>query len=184
MMVRVLGLFIKRVKFFGRSGQASSLDFIVGLVIIVSTLVIGAQILSGNSFVNRFDKLESQAIVASDVLLSEGYPVDWNESSVLRPGLLSSGSLNLSKLSLIINLSVNDYDRFRSLLVDDAQLFVYFRNSSGIINLSGSCGFGSPEVVVGPSCSLSFPESDDKVFINRLVVFNNSIVNMVVSAWY
>ena len=172
-------LFRSSVLARGSRAQVGTVDFILGLLIVVSSVVFVIGLLQGLRSPSSFDRLRSEALTASDILVSEGFPSSWNVSSVVQPGLLEDDQVSLRKLSLIPSL---EYDVLRDQLGGVPHIYWYFENGSGVVNLS-RCGFGDPEVVVLADCSPQFPVADNRFRLDRYVLWNDSLLRMVVVAW-
>jgi hypothetical protein len=163
----------------GFKGQASTTDFIVGLVLLIVGVLIGLTFVMNLQEPSRFVSVKQEALVASDYLLSQGFPIHWTNQTVIRVGLLSGDQLNQTKLK---ELNVLPYPRVRSLLTMNTQIYGYFEDNNGVIKIV-DCGFGSPDVVVDADCNPQVPVADNVVKITRFVAYNDSIVRLVVITW-
>ena len=54
---------------------------------------------------DTLDNLFYDGTVISDLLLTEGFPRDWNETNVIQLGILSDNKVNLTKLERLYNLT-------------------------------------------------------------------------------
>lgn len=128
-----------------KKAQAWGFDLIIGTVIFALAIA-GFYVYALNSPVTGVDTLDyltKEGETLSGILLSEGYPSDWNEMNVVRPGLTSSNKINETKLEKFNTLSTNEYDRVRSLF---RTKFNYYLNFSDPIVMGGSQieGIGRP----------------------------------------
>lgn len=160
-------------------GQASTIDFIIGLAIMIIALIIGITIIISIQEPSNFSHVKRQAISASEQLMSEGYPKNWTNETIFKLGLLTNNVLNESKVTALHTLSYHD---MRARLVEDVQIYGYFENSNGIINTT-ACGFGSPEVTVDSNCVPTVHSDENIVAITRIVSFNDTLTKMVVIVW-
>ena len=96
--------------------QVWSLDFALSLIIFMTSLF---AVISVNAMENQEIKdLQMKVLALSDSLIrTRGIPADWNESGVKVIGLAEDENvLNVTKVVLFINMSVNDNDRLRGLM--------------------------------------------------------------------
>ena len=105
-------------------------------------------------------------------------PADWDDASVVVPGLLSDDRINETKVSEFINLSYSSTkDMFRSRF----DYFFFFENSTSIVPIAGEEYFGKPGITPD---NLSVEEDPTQVLkVVRLAVYNQEIVRMEVFIW-
>lgn len=102
--------------------QVWSLDFALSLIIFMTSLfavIFAWNYISVNAMENQEIKdLQMKALALSDSLMrTRGIPADWNESGVKVIGLAEDENvLNVTKVMLFINMSVNDNDHLRGLM--------------------------------------------------------------------
>lgn len=147
-------------------GQVFSPDFIGSIVIF--TVVVSIFMMSWNSIAGNLtapgteETMRRTAYQTTTFLIStEGYPEDWNSSTVKIPGFAESDNvLNLTKLEEFDSLS---FESQRELLKAN-EFYLAFQNESGNMTLDGN------ELVYG-----EYPESPDTaVVITRSVLINDS----------
>lgn len=103
--------------------------------------------------------LQQEGELVADSLLSEGSPVYWNTSNVVRIGLLTDSKINQTKL-----------DRFNAIPYAQAKSLFRTRNEYYI---------QIEETLIGPE-----PETPENlVKITRVVVYNNNITTMNIQIW-
>ena len=159
--------------------QASTIDFILSFTIIIIALLLTARLIITAQDTSDFDDVREQAVLGSQILVSEGLPTNWTASTVIRPGILSDNQLNMTKLNVLSSMT---YDDSRSRIAASYDYYVYFVNKTSVLNLSG-CGIGSSKISVDSSCVPSFGGSSNLIRLERLIAHNNSIVTMVVILW-
>ena len=156
-----------------------------------------------NSFSNtsNFEELKSDASKMSEILLSEGYPVDWNSTNVIRPGLLTAKRLDEEKVARAMNTTYINYTSLRSKLQTRYDFLVIFEHPAGdMLEFDNNefCTIGSQSVTInddplpggGYDChnvSFSF-NYKEMMKLNRFVVYDaestSEIIRMVVYVWY
>jgi hypothetical protein len=162
-----------------KKGQASTTDFIVGLVLLIVGVLVGLTFIINLQPPSNFSSVKQEALTAGDYLVSEGFPRQWTNETVIRIGLFSDDQLDENKVKELHLLS---YPRLRSLLTINTQIYGYFEDNNGIIDIV-NCGFGSPQVLVDAHCNPDIPSANNVVKITRFVAYNNSIIRMVVITW-
>lgn len=93
----------------------------------------------------------------SDMILSEGYPSDWDGANVLQIGVVTGGKINQTKLEKFKTL---DYQRTKILFNTQYEYYFFVDN------------FVS-ETSVG---DISYENSKNLIKITRIVVYNDTIV--------
>jgi len=165
---------------FGKKAQVSTVDFIAGFLIVVTALILASNIVFTLQEKTSFSEVQDFAIAVSESLMSEGYPFDWDNDSVIKLGLLTNDSLDFAKLLELDDLS---YERMKATLTFPYELYWYFQNNSGVVNIT-ACGYGSPEVSVDAlTCEPSVSAERNLVRVQRILVYNNSLLTMEVLVW-
>jgi len=95
---------------------------------------------------DTLETLNYEGEVIADLLLSEGFPRDWNESIVIQIGILSGEKVNFTKLGRLYNMTINEtqagkpfdivgYDRTRGLFNTRFQYFINFsKEMDGVVD--------------------------------------------------
>jgi hypothetical protein len=181
-----------------RKAQVWISDYTMSLLLFIIALIIAVKIIINNFGANTaFIDLKADAAKISDTLLSEGFPADWTNESVLRPGILTGERLNSTKVYNAMNMSYTTlgpkfqtrYD-FIVIFQDKNDDMIEFNDSS---DSDSKCVIGSPEVSINSvgsapnldchNLELDSIDYDDLVTLTRLVVYDSTIVKMVVYAW-
>ncbi|MBW2990348.1 hypothetical protein KY348_01445 [Candidatus Woesearchaeota archaeon] len=171
-------------------------DYTLSMLLFVLAVILSVKIVINSFSTNTvFDDLKMDASKMSEILLSEGYPVDWTNETVIRPGLLTAERLNESKVVEAMNMT---YTRLKPTLQTRYEFLVIFEDSrQAMIEFDNLCVIGSPDVninktVAGPITDCHNPlfdpdDYDNLVKLTRLVVHESGseaeIIKMVVYAW-
>lgn len=94
-----------------KNAQVWSLDVIVGVTIFTIAMVLFYVYtinLSGDTE-SKSQDLSTDAEFFSSNLLSEGSPLNWNETNVLVPGILTGVEINQTKLDNLFNITNSSY---------------------------------------------------------------------------
>ncbi|MFP4524090.1 MAG: hypothetical protein ACLFO2_02095 [Candidatus Woesearchaeota archaeon] len=159
--------------------QVSTLDFFGGLAIITVALLLASNLLLTIGSDDGFEDVKRQANTAAERLMSPGYPEDWNQSDVIKAGVLTDDKLNTTKLSRADNLT---YDQLRGTLGVTDHVYWYHTNATGVQNIT-ACGHGHPSVTTDENCTPTLPAHGNLARIERLVTHDDRILRMVVIAW-
>lgn len=163
-----------------KKGQIFTTDYIIGLMLFIFMLVMGAKIIVDIVPSYEYQVVYRDGLYITDLLVSDGYPIDWNDSTVVIPGICDNFRLNQSKLSELDSLS---YERTKTLFHTEGDYLFFFRNKTDIINIS-SCVHGS-SVLVNSSChpQLDTLSYDHLTTTQRLLIHNSSVIELVVYTW-
>lgn len=164
-----------------KNGQGFTIDYIIGLLIFIFLVVIASKL-----FINivpdfSYKTTYRNNVYLADTLLGQAYPSNWNNSNVILPGIANNNvRINTTLLSRFDNLS---YDRTKTLFHLENEYLFFFKNASGIINMS-RCVHGYP-IIVNSTC---YPQLDENTYehlttIKRLVILEGKVVEMDVFVW-
>jgi len=163
-------------------GQVWTLDFIIGLMLFMLMILISVKIIfniypSADSLIVYRD-----AVHLSDNLLTEGYPSNWTGdlSNVVLPGIAEHNRINNTKLSKFKDI---DYYRAKTLMHITSDYIFFIRNSTNIIN-TGQCIYGY-NLSTGANCSpiLTAAQYDDLARIDRVIIYNSTVMLMTIYTW-
>lgn len=179
---------------FSKRSQTWTIEFILAFLIFSAALI-----LSIKTVVNIYgnDDLSSvikEAELISGQLKSEGYPLNWNNNTVIRIGLISNGSLDNEKLN---NLYSMNYYSAKNTLATQYNYFVFFSNSKGnlplfyyannSLSIEQGCGYGYDKIVKSYDTECKFNKSGlnyaDLATIKRITVYNSTLVVMNIWVW-
>jgi hypothetical protein len=166
-----------------KNGQVWTLDFMIGLVLFILMIIISVKII--------FDMYPSQdnmivyrdAIYLSDNLLSEGYPSNWSENinNLILPGIAKNNRINNTKLSQFKDL---DYNHVKTLMHVTSDYVFFIHNSTNIIN-TGQCVYGYP-LTTDINCTpiLTTNNYENLVRVDRIILYNSTVMMMTIYAWH
>ena len=105
-------------------------------------------------------------------LVSEGYPKDWNTTSVERIGLTDNNHrINSTKLESFITM---DYNTTRRMFGTNHHYYMYFEDTNNTV------------IPVNGTSVIGYYSNDSSYLIKRtrLVILDSEIVRMEVNAWH
>lgn len=156
---------------FGK-GQIWYTDLIISIIIISLTFTMFlASISNGKTVGDDLGSLSGDAIYIGEMLIGEGYPVDWNQTNVTRIGLTNGDwRLNKTKVLDFYNLS---FTKQRQLLGIDNNFFIEIYNGSDLLEFDGTNFTGRK------------PSSANKVsYISRYCLYNSEVVSVRTGVWH
>ncbi|MEK6854888.1 MAG: hypothetical protein AABX73_01570 [Nanoarchaeota archaeon] len=115
--------------------------------------------------------LSHEGEIVSNTLLSEGYPSNWDESSVVKIGLLTDKKINETKLESFYNLAQIDYGKTKTLFGIRHNYYV---------NLSESVVIGGSRI---EGIGLLDPNSDNLVRITRVSIYKDVPITLTIYLW-
>lgn len=177
-----------------KKSQVWTIEFIISFLLFISVILMSVKLISGIYSNDAIRTLQRESEFVSQYLLSEGYPNDWSNDTLIRVGLTTNNGLDDTKL---LNLYSLDYLKARDSLGIRSNYFMYFSNSSGNIPLfhilnnsipeSDGCGYGYYGVIkqYSTQCEINITQLkyDDMVKISRITTFNGSIIQMNLLIW-
>jgi hypothetical protein len=156
-----------------KKGQVWYIDFMVGLMVFVVVVVIYFEYVDNLSSKeeNIMDDLIINSKAITNSLVAEGYPKDWNTSNVVKIGLTEGNQrINTTKLNQFISM---DYIETKSKLRTSYNYYMFLEYKNGSkIKLNGSDEYGYKSL--NPS---------KLVQTTRLLIYNSTIIRMVVHVW-
>ena len=163
-----------------KKAQVWSIDFVVGLSLFSLLIVVTTYFLINSNQDNSFEIMHREASYLSNTIISSGTPDEWNETTVIVPGILSDGRLDFEKLAFLNSLS---YETLKSLYSVRADFAFFFRNKTDYFEVGDQCSYGYNLPSIDCIPDLSALNYDDLVVINRFIPINNSIKNVVLYVW-
>jgi hypothetical protein len=161
-------------------GQVWTLDFIIGLMLFIIVVLLSISMIRDIYPSQKKVDVYHDAIYVSDSLLDAGYPKNWTESDVILPGIAGNNRINETKLALFDNL---DYYRAKTLLHIESDFIFFIKNTTDTINISG-CVHGY-NLTTDADCNpiLSDLDYEDLAKIDRMVIYNSTVMVMTVYVW-
>jgi len=153
---------------FGKKGHVCYIDFMVGLLIMIISLLIYYQY-EGNLTDNSDSEwqemiIDSKAISSS--LISAGYPLNWTNETVDIIGLTDGNyRINSTKVMLFQNIS---FKRAKALLKTRFNFYFFLQNSEGTNFFNAGINATNHTFLVQTA---------------RFVIYNSSIHRMVLHLW-
>lgn len=156
-----------------KRGQAWGFDLLVGSMVFVVALI-GFYLYGVNynsSDTSPALELEKQGRAIADLLISEGYPIDWDEASVTTPGLMTQNKLNETKVLRFKNLIDSDYGSTKSLLKTNKEVYFEFSTPLEIGNQTIQTIGNIPS------------STENRIKIDRIIVYRDKIITFSVGVW-
>lgn len=156
-----------------KRAQAWGLDLIIAssLFMIALVLFYFYSINYSNEAGKSYDDLIYQGNVVANTILSEGFPENWTDSTVVVPGVLVDGRIDDFKLELFYNLTNNNYNRTLKLL--NANYNFFMNLSTGII-INGNYVDGIGTLSANP---------DNLIRIDRFIIYKNNPAVLSLYIW-
>jgi len=164
-----------------KSAQGFTIDYIIGLFIFIFLVVVASKLFISIAPDFSYETTYKNNVYLADTLLGQSYPLNWNDSNVILPGIANNDvRINTTLLSRFDNLS---YAKTKTLFNLENEYLFFFKNKSGIINMS-HCVYGYP-IIVNSSC---YPQLDKitykhLTFVKRLVILEGKVAEMYVYVW-
>jgi hypothetical protein len=160
-----------------------SLASIMAFAILMNTLD------SGKDFQSTTD----DAARIGNYLLSDGIPATWNQTSVVRPGILSYGRINSSKTMALMEISNTSYNSLKAMMQTQNDFIVTLENKSGNIIVFGPyCTIGNSNDAVEKqmngtltcqNANFSSIDYDNLARLNRFATYDGQIIKMSIYVW-
>ena len=118
------------------------------------------------------ERLSYDGWIIADNLLSEGFPINWNETNVVRIGILTNERVNETKLERLYNLANTDYQKTKALF--NTKYHYYFTFSEQIVLPTYGPISGIGLIPTNPT---------NLIKITRLIVYQNKPVSLDIYVW-
>ena len=177
-----------------KKSQIWTIEFIVSFLIFIAAIILSVKSVFNIYTNENLRDIQQESEFVSQYLLSEGFPTDWNNDTVIRLGLITDNRINETKLQKLYLL---EYEKAKYSLGIRSNFFLYFSNATGniplfhiinnSINESNGCGYGHASVYKqynnGCIISLESLKYSDMTKISRITNFNGSIVQLNLLIW-
>ncbi len=144
-------------------------------------------VIAGKQLVNiipstDYNELYDENIYFSSTLIQPGYPYDWTPGNVLIPGIATSNRLDADKLDDFTSFTYDEIKSFFHIVYD---YNFYFTQNDSVISINGNCSYGYPVSLNITTCEPSFTALGytNLVKSSRLLIYNSSIIEMVLYSW-
>lgn len=154
-------------------GQGWGFDLMVAIMIFLGGIILfyffSINDSSGES--QGFESIKREGNLIADSLMSEGFPLNWNENNVQRIGIVDDGRINQTKLDEFYSLVESDYLRTRSLFRVTNDYYVKFVPGVGVDGAQIEM-IGLPPV-----------NSDNMARISRVIIYDGDVITLEVIVW-
>lgn len=164
-----------------KKAQAWSIDLIAGITIFLIAITSYFIFVNNLPKENNLSNIYDEAVIVSDKLLSIGSPENWTYQNIEQPGITDGEyRLNSSKLK---NLSAIEYSRLKLLLNTKYDFLIYFQDKDkNTLNISG-IKYISKTHSLNKTNIEEIEDTKNMISIRRFLVYNKSIVQMVLYSW-
>ncbi|MEM4711273.1 MAG: hypothetical protein QXL18_04985 [Candidatus Woesearchaeota archaeon] len=177
-----------------KKSQVWTIEFILSFLIFTAAIILSVKSIFSIYSDEGFLDLQKESEHISQQLISEGFPLNWDNESVIKIGLLSNNKIDSDKLK---NLYYLQYSKAKYLFGIHGDFFIYFSNASGIIplfyivdqniSLPEGCGYGNVNVVktYDGKCNIdtNLLKYSNMLKISRVTSFNSSLVELNILIW-
>lgn len=127
--------------------QAWGLDLMIAFIIFFMGILVFFlySINYSSESEENFEKLMNDGNFIFDSLLSAGYPLDWNNTNLIIPGIVDNEKVNETKLNNFRLLAENDYSRTKFLFKTKYD-YLFFIPLDGNIDSDNVLSVGKPGV--------------------------------------
>ncbi len=163
-----------------KKGQVWIADFILGTSLFVAVVLISINIMLDLDSDSDYEIMYRNSYYATNILLTQGVPDDWNENTVVVPGLITGERLDKDKLE---NFDYLDYELKKKLLILQNDFLLIFKSGGEILNIT-SCSYGY-DLNHGDNCEFELDDLDyeDLVISKRHVIHESDLIEMVLYVW-
>lgn len=166
-----------------RHAQTWSADFILAVFLFAIAGVAAIKLITNLSFGSSFDDVQLDAQAISSQLMSPGIPSNWNSTTLVEVGVMTSGALDTRKWH---DISIMSYSQLRRLMGVQSEFAIVVSNvnqstPSGVIV---PCLIGNP-VTNASLCNQTISLNGQKqvVKVDRLIASNASIARLSIYVW-
>ena len=156
-----------------RIGQAWGIDLVVALTIFAVIMVTFFIYAINYSYegIDKLQELKQEGKVISDSLLSEGSPVNWGLGDVTKPGLMSAGKINETKLEMVYDLNNTNYQRLKGLF--NTKYDFFFSLSENMIISGNSVG----------GIGKNYTTPKNLIKITRFTIYKDKPITLTLYVW-
>jgi hypothetical protein len=151
--------------------QTLTYDFFIAtsllLLLLITTLFLFYYKIENIEEEKEKSEMVNVLIYASDIWFKEGYPKYWNVDNVIEIGLSNNNQINTTKVRLMEEMGYQKLASLLSLGTFNVNYFVYLQNGSLIYSFP----------------SLSYEKAKNVVVLERIAIWNDSIVKVRTLVW-
>lgn len=154
-----------------KKAQVWYVEFVIAIVIVTVMTGIFLQYLStSNTQGESINRLHTQAVRMSELVISPGVPQDWDQSNVRIAGITNANwRINQTKIEELYAMSEAQQ---RVSLTAQSNFFMYLHNQTDNISINGQQWIGSL-----PS------DSVQQAVVNRYLIYEGKIVQLRMVVW-
>jgi len=163
-----------------KNGQVWTMDYLIGLILFIIVILITIKVAFLAYPSQDHILVYRDAVHLSDSILLQGYPSNWTNTTVLVPGVGHNNRINNTLLS---NFKTLNYYQTKTLLHIKSDYIFFIHNDTTIIN-TGQCVYGY-NIATEANCTpiLSAIKYANLVKINRLIIYNSTVMVMTFYTW-
>ncbi len=110
------------------------------------------------------DSLTLDGNIITSIVLSDGFPSNWNSTNVLAPGILTNNQINQTKLEKFHALTLTDYQKTKSIFNTKYDYLLTLEDNNGIVNYLVGCGAGNQQPLVIKNKIAYFYQNENEMF--------------------
>lgn len=161
-------------------GQIWSLDIIAGLTIFLVSIMIFFiySINQPSQAKESLIFLSYDGKIIADNLISEGYPSNWNTSSVSSIGLTTNNKINQTKLENLYQMIYvqGDYDKTKNIFSTGYDYYIFLAQNMTVSS-------GSIEGIGKPGATLQNIDAKNLIKTTRFTVYQNKTTPLYIYIW-
>jgi hypothetical protein len=161
-----------------KKSQAWSIDLMVAIAIFsIGIVVFYAYSINGpGESEENMQNLFYDGEIITNTILSEGYPINWNETNVDKIGLLTDNKINKTKLEYFYDLTQKDYEKTKLIFNTKYNYYLFF-DKNITINSNSIEGIGKPGI------NKNNINTENLIKITRITVFENKPATAYLYIW-
>ncbi len=161
----------KKAQMFGTDLMIASIIFFIGIIAFFMY-----SLNSPNEAQENIDSLIYDGGIIADSILSDGYPQNWNQDNVIKIGILDNNKINQTKLENFYELTINNYDKTKSIFNTKFDYYLFLNNDM-VIDSQTISGFGKPGI------NPDNIDTENLVKITRFTIYKNKPLTMYLYIW-
>jgi hypothetical protein len=157
----------------GKKAQVWGFDLIIASLIFTFGIITFFLFTLNSSDIERakIQDITYEGNIIADSLMTSGFPEDWNETNIVRIGIVNKGKINQTKLERFYNLSSSNYQGTRELFNVKYQYY---------INISEKIEINNIEI---PSIGAYTENPNNLIKITRVTIYKDKPVTLNIIVW-